>query len=359
MPAKIKKSPLSNFAKLPSNFSSAEDIVEIPIKDIAFTSDQTRRYIDPESLARLTESIAQQGVLIPILVRPTPNTDFPYELVWGQKRLKACTILKKTTIKAICRSLTREEALEAALIENLQRDELNPVDETEGILKYLELKTEQTRDEIISLLYAISRKKESANHMVSNLYEGVGKRSLSTFTVKYLPLLKIEDSLLDLIRSGKLDFSRTIVLSRIQDKTLQERLIELILDSNLFTHVILQALQRVSKKDSKLAGKLAEELHKGNIETEVFLALSKVGAAEGNSEAGRNLAYRLLTEILAGDLENSAAAIKGQLENKPQKPTKKELQKIIQKVQSDSNIWEDEKKIAKLGKIMQELEQLL
>ena len=352
---------------MPSNFSSAEDIVEIPIKDIAFTSDQTRRYIDPESLTRLTESIAQQGVLVPILVRPTPNTDFPYELVWGQKRLKACTILKKTTIKAICRSLTREEALEAALIENLQRDELNPVDETEGILKYLELKTEQSRDEIISLLYGISRKKESANHMVSNLYEGVGKRSLSTFTVKYLPLLKIEDSLLDLIRQGRLDFSRTIVLSRIKDKALQEKLIEWTLNStsrldmqtlrrhpstsNLFTHAILQALQRVSKKDSKLAGKLAEELQKGNIETEVFLALSKVG--------DRNLAYRLLTEILAGDLENSAAAIKGQLENKPQKPTKKELQKIIQKVQASPGIWEDKKKVAKLGKIMEELKQLL
>ena len=351
MPAKIKKSPLSNFAKLPSNFSSAEDIVEIPIKDIAFTSDQTRRYIDPESLARLTESIAQQGVLVPILVRSTPDSNFPYELVWGQQRLKACTLLKKTTIKAICRSLTREEALEAALIENLQRDELNPVDETEGILKYLELKTEQTRDEIISILYGIARKKESANHMVSTLYEGVGKRSLSTFTVKYLPLLKIEDSLLDLIRQGKLDFSRTIVLSRIKDETLQKRLVELTLNSTLFTHLILQALQRVSKKDFKLAGKVAEELSQEKITTEVFFALSKI--------SDRNLAYRLLTEILAGDLENSVAAIKGQSENKPQKPTKLQLQKIIQKVQSDSNIWEDEKKIAKLGKIMQELEQLL
>ncbi len=81
-------------------------------------------------LAELAASIVANGVVQPILVRPQPNGRF--QLIAGERRWRASQLAQKTTIPAILRQVSDEQALEIALVENLQREDLNPMDQAHG-----------------------------------------------------------------------------------------------------------------------------------------------------------------------------------------------------------------------------------
>src|SRR5579863_348858 len=88
---------------------------------------QTRKKIDPEALKEMAESIKAVGVVQPILVRPLPNGHF--QLVAGQRRLTASKMAGKHTVPVVSRELSNEQAIEITIIENLQREDLNPVEQ--------------------------------------------------------------------------------------------------------------------------------------------------------------------------------------------------------------------------------------
>lgn len=91
---------------------------------------QPRRPISQESLKELCESIKEKGVIQPVLVRRSPGGG--YELIAGERRFRACQRLGLAAIPAIVRQATDQEALEMALVENLQRENLNPMEEARG-----------------------------------------------------------------------------------------------------------------------------------------------------------------------------------------------------------------------------------
>jgi len=102
-------------------------IVNIPMGKITPNPKQPRQYFDPARLAELAESIKEQGVIQPIVVRPVNDT---YELIAGERRLKAAEKLGWTAIPSVIfESADNETAMEMALIENLQREDLNPIEE--------------------------------------------------------------------------------------------------------------------------------------------------------------------------------------------------------------------------------------
>jgi ParB family chromosome partitioning protein len=121
----------------------------VSIESIHLPGQQPRRYFDPEKLQSLVRSISEQGILEPLLVRPLANKQ--YELVAGERRYRAAQIVSLTEVPVVIRQLSETEALQLALIENLQREDLNPVEETEGILQLLALKLESKQQEVISL----------------------------------------------------------------------------------------------------------------------------------------------------------------------------------------------------------------
>lgn len=126
-----------------------ENTSELPLSEIEPDRAQPRQTWDDESLEELANSIAQHGVLQPILVRPTP--DGRYQIVAGERRWRASRLAGKTTIPVIIRSLSDLEAMTFALIENLQREDLNPVDEALGYKKLMEvtgLTQEQTAKQV-------------------------------------------------------------------------------------------------------------------------------------------------------------------------------------------------------------------
>lgn len=100
---------------------------EIPIVKITTNPYQPRREFDPEKLAELTESIKRHGVVQPVLLRKTDEGG--YQLVAGERRLRASQAAGLTTIPAVVKTYSDDEMMEIALIENIQREDLNPVEE--------------------------------------------------------------------------------------------------------------------------------------------------------------------------------------------------------------------------------------
>jgi ParB family chromosome partitioning protein len=110
-------------------------LVELAVADIRPNPFQPRQDVDPAALEELKASIRQAGLLQPIVVRPRPNDG--YELIAGERRLRACQALGWERIPAVKREVDDRTALTLALIENLQRDDLSPVDEARGYERLL------------------------------------------------------------------------------------------------------------------------------------------------------------------------------------------------------------------------------
>ncbi|MBQ4611992.1 MAG: ParB/RepB/Spo0J family partition protein [Clostridia bacterium] len=110
--------------------------VLLPLEEIVPNREQPRKQFDEEALADLSASIAQHGVLQPLLVRPMP--DGSYQLVAGERRWRASRMAGLTEVPAVIRDMDEQEAAELALIENLQREDLNPMEEAIGYRTLME-----------------------------------------------------------------------------------------------------------------------------------------------------------------------------------------------------------------------------
>jgi ParB family chromosome partitioning protein len=110
-------------------------IRQIPVERIRPNPHQPRKTFDPQALDELKASIAEHGVLVPILVRERGEA---YELIAGERRWRACAALQRATVPAIVRASNDRESLEVAIIENLQRENLNPLEEAAGIAELID-----------------------------------------------------------------------------------------------------------------------------------------------------------------------------------------------------------------------------
>lgn len=118
------------------NIVSEENPSELLIADIEPDRDQPRKIFDDNALEELANSIRQHGVLQPILVRPVPSGG--YRIVAGERRWRASRLAGKTTIPAVVRNFSDLEAMTIALIENLQREDLDPIEEAQGYQKLMD-----------------------------------------------------------------------------------------------------------------------------------------------------------------------------------------------------------------------------
>ncbi|MFQ5656050.1 MAG: ParB/RepB/Spo0J family partition protein [Candidatus Methylomirabilales bacterium] len=112
-----------------------QDVVEVPLTEIRPSSLQPRKRFDDKKLDELTASIRAHGVLSPIIVRQAP---YGYELVAGERRLRAAERAGLERIPVVIREVSNTQMLEVALIENLQREDLNPIEEAEVYRRLVE-----------------------------------------------------------------------------------------------------------------------------------------------------------------------------------------------------------------------------
>lgn len=118
---------------------------ELDLNEIVPNRDQPRKTFDEASIEELAQSIKQHGVLQPLLVRPIPSGG--YQLVAGERRWRACRVAGLTKVPVVIKELTDTETMEIAIIENLQREDLNPIEEAEGLQALID-KCGYTQEEV-------------------------------------------------------------------------------------------------------------------------------------------------------------------------------------------------------------------
>ncbi|MHC5861268.1 ParB/RepB/Spo0J family partition protein [Nostoc sp.] len=147
----IKTPPPAPWLSSPDGELPAATETTIKLSDIVLPQHQPRRYFDPQALKELVSSVKQHGILQPLLVRTIGSGK--YELVAGERRYRAGLEAELEVVPVVVRELSDDQAFQLALIENLQREDLNPVEETEGILHLLAIRLHCDVEAVKSLLY--------------------------------------------------------------------------------------------------------------------------------------------------------------------------------------------------------------
>jgi ParB family transcriptional regulator, chromosome partitioning protein len=222
---------LSQTPRVTPENSSAASALLINIK---LPQSQPRKYFDPEKMQQLVQSVREHGILEPLLVRPISDND--YELVAGERRLRAAQEIGLVEVPIVIREMDDRQALQIALVENLQREDLNPVEETEGILQLLALALDIQTNEVEALLHQAYNAKQRDQKLngnvtiqlqtINEMLAAVGKFNAESFRSNRLPLLKLPDDVLQALRQGDLEYTKAKVIARIKDADRRQGLLE-------------------------------------------------------------------------------------------------------------------------------------
>lgn len=205
----------------------------IPLDQITLPPTQPRRYFDPQAMQSLVESVKSEGILQPLLVRPVGEK---YEVIAGERRYRAAIEAELTDVPVTVREMTDNQAVQYALIENLQREDLNPVEETEGLLNLLALRLECDTAEVSSKLYRMENEAKgkitrnvsgkSETETIEQVFASVGRMNWQSFVRTRLPLLKLPADILDALRAGRLEYTKAKAIAQIKDEAERKALLE-------------------------------------------------------------------------------------------------------------------------------------
>ena len=165
----------------------------IPVENIAPNPDQPRRDFPKQELDELAGSVREKGIIQPLILRKNPNKPGGYEIVAGERRWRAAQIAQLHEVPAIIREYSDTEVLEIAIIENIQRAELNPVEEAAGYQQLM----------------------DRFGHTQEKLATALGKSR--SHIANLLRLLKLPDLVLDLLKSGAISSGHARALITTED----------------------------------------------------------------------------------------------------------------------------------------------
>lgn len=255
---------------LPPSISQSNTI---QISQIQLPANQPRRFFDADRLAQLVQSVKEHGILEPLLVRPGKRGK--YELVAGERRLRAARELGLKEVPVVVHALNDRQALQVALMENLQREDLNPVEETEAVLDLLSLALEVERDEIVSVLHQGYNAKQRGLELSQNvliqlekvetLLTEIGRFNAGTFRSTRLPLLNLPEDVLSALREGKIEYTKGQAIARIKDEAQRQDLLKQAIAENLPLSEIRSRVKELKPEP------------KPNLEREVAQRLSAIG----------------------------------------------------------------------------------
>lgn len=203
--------------ELDSRPQPGEKVVELPLERIEPNPFQPRRAFEPQALEALAQSIARHGLLQPVVVRPVAEG---YQLIAGERRLRACQMAGLTAVPVVIRQATDEQALLLALLENLQREDLNPLEEAQAYARLVEG-------------FGLSQEEVA---------QAVGKDRSTVANA--LRLLKLPDDIRDDLAAGRLSSGHARALLALPNTALMRRARDQILKQGLS----VRAAERLVKK---------------------------------------------------------------------------------------------------------------
>ena len=210
-----------------------KDIITIDLKNIYPNQDQPRRVFDEEKIKILSDSIKNYGVLQPIVLKPDDKGK--YMIIAGERRYRASKLARKSDIPAVIKDIPMKDIMEIALIENLQREELNPIEEA---LAYRSLiKNYEVTQEEIS--------------------EAVGKsRPHITNTLR---LLNLPQKIMDMIDQGQITAGHGKALLRVNDENLQLELANKVIAEELSVRATEALAKKICEDNIKEVPKKSKE----------------------------------------------------------------------------------------------------
>lgn len=181
---------LDSFEKSVYESTPKDEIFELPIDELRPNPYQPRKTFDEESLRELADSIEEHGVFQPIIVKKSIKG---YEIIAGERRFRASKMAGKNTIPAIVRDFSDEEMMEIALLENLQREDLNAIEEAMAY-RTLQERLELTQEEL-------ARKVGKSRSHITNM----------------LGLLRLPEEVKEMVSDNKLSMGHARMLSKLED----------------------------------------------------------------------------------------------------------------------------------------------
>lgn len=197
-----------------------EEIINVKISELRSNPYQPRQVFDQEALQELSDSIKQHGVFQPIIIKKSIKG---YEIIAGERRVKASAMAGLEEIPAIIRDFTDEEMMEIALLENLQRENLNPIEESRAYKKLI----------------------EALNITQEELAKKLGKSR--SYITNMIGLQNLPSQIQSFISENKISMGHARVLSKLENETQQQELVEKIINDG----ISVRELENLTKSPEK------------------------------------------------------------------------------------------------------------
>ena len=241
---------------------NSQSVVELPVEKLVAWAGQPRTYFSPEAMSQLVSSVKNHGVQLPLIVRTKEDL---FEVVAGERRWRAAQEAGLSSVPAIVREMDDGQALEAALSENLDREDLNPIEELDALLKFLSLRLQMEVNEIPGFLYGMKRnwekvKKKSGENVfpdqsdprqqdVMATFEAYGKNWYS-FTCSQLKLKKLPEDLYEAIAKGRIEYTKGLRFKSLKDEQQREELLEQAIAKNWSIREIGTRIKQLLREES-------------------------------------------------------------------------------------------------------------
>lgn len=256
-----------------------ESVFNVETGNIIPNSHQPRNYFDPEKLQELARSIKEHGILQPLIVTKT-SPDIPaghpvkYQLIAGERRLEAAKLIKLPHVPVIIRDSSRQQRLEMALVENIQRADLNPL---ESALAFKKLQEE----------FGLTHKE---------IAEKVGKsREAISNTIR---LLGLPEEMKQALRKGVISDGHARVLVGIQNQRNQKKLFEETIASHLSVRQIEERARAIEPQKSRPRKKINLPPFLQKIQTDLEKLLGSRVALAGSKDQGKiTILYKSAQEL--------------------------------------------------------------
>lgn len=248
---------IESFERTIVETANKDEIIELDLSELRVNPYQPRKIFDDDALKELSESIKEHGVFQPIIVKKSIKG---YEIVAGERRVRASKLAGLTKIPAIIRDFTDEQMMEIALIENLQRENLTAIEEAiayKSLLENLNLTQEE-----------LSKKVGKSRSHITNI----------------LGLLRLPNDIQELVNNSKISMGHARILSKLDDENQMREMANRIIKENISVRGIeeltttdkFKRKNKINKKETNSDLKYVEDLLREKLDTKVKINDKKI-----------------------------------------------------------------------------------